>query len=39
VSPEKAKEAGIKEFLIKSLGKQQLAEVIRRVLNTTESEG
>jgi PAS domain S-box-containing protein len=38
-SPEKAKEAGVKEFLIKPLGKQQLAEVIRRVLNTTESEG
>jgi FixJ family two-component response regulator len=39
VSPEKTKEAGSKEFLIKPLGKQQLAEVIRRVLNTTESEG
>jgi PAS domain S-box-containing protein len=39
VSPEKAKEAGIREFLMKPLGKQQLAEVIRRILNTTESEG
>jgi PAS domain S-box-containing protein len=37
-SPEKAKEAGIKEFLIKPLGKQQLAEVVRRVLDT-KSEG
>jgi CheY-like chemotaxis protein len=38
VSPEKAKEAGIREYLMKPLGKQQLAEVIRRVLNTTEPE-
>ena len=37
-SPEKAKEAGIKEFLIKPLGKQQLAAVVRRVLDT-KSEG
>jgi FixJ family two-component response regulator len=33
VSPEKAKEAGIKEFLMKPLGRQELAEVIRRVLD------
>jgi CheY-like chemotaxis protein len=39
VTPEKAREAGIKEFLMKPLGKQRLAEVIRRVLGTTESEG
>jgi CheY-like chemotaxis protein len=39
VTPEKAKEAGIKEFLIKPLGKQQLAEVVRRVLDTAEFEG
>ena len=38
VSPEKAKEAGIKEFLMKPLGKQELAEVIRRVLDTAESK-
>lgn len=35
VSSEKVKEAGIKEFLMKPLGKQQLAEVVRRVLDTT----
>jgi CheY-like chemotaxis protein len=39
VSPEKAKAAGIKEFLMKPLGKQQLAEAIRRVLDTTEIQG
>ena len=39
VSPEKAKEAGIREFLMKPLGKQKLAKAIRRILNTTESEG
>ena len=39
VSPEKAKDAGIKDFLMKPLGKQQLAEAIRRVLNTARSEG
>ena len=33
VSPE-AKEAGIKEFFMKPLGKQELAEAIRRVLVT-----
>jgi PAS domain S-box-containing protein len=38
VSPQKAREAGIRDFLMKPLGKQQLAEAIRRVLNTTESE-
>lgn len=36
VTSEKAREAGIKEFLLKPLRKQQLAEVVRRVLNTTE---
>jgi PAS domain S-box-containing protein len=39
VSPEKAKAAGIKEFLMKPLGKQQLAEAIRRVLDTSEIQG
>jgi CheY-like chemotaxis protein len=39
VSPEKAKAAGIKEFLMKPLGKQQLAEAIRRVLDTTGFQG
>jgi len=33
VSPEKAKAAGIREFLMKPLGRHELAEVIRRVLN------
>ena len=36
VSPEKAKDAGIKDFLMKPLGKQQLAEAIRKVLNTQD---
>jgi FixJ family two-component response regulator len=39
MSPEKAKDAGIKEFLMKPLGNQELAEVIRKVLNTTRPEG
>ena len=34
VSPEMAKEAGIREFLMKPLVKQELAQVIRRVLDT-----
>ena len=38
VSSQKVREAGIRDFLMKPLGKQQLAEAIRRVLNTTESE-
>jgi PAS domain S-box-containing protein len=38
VSPEKAKEAGIKEFLMKPLGKQDLAEAIRKVLDSTGSQ-
>ena len=38
VSPEKAKAAGIKEFLMKPLGKNALAQVIRRLLDT-KSEG
>jgi len=33
VSSEKAKAAGIREFLMKPLGRHELAEVIRRVLN------
>jgi CheY-like chemotaxis protein len=33
VSPEMAKEAGIREFLMKPLAKQELAQVIRRVLD------
>jgi YesN/AraC family two-component response regulator len=33
VTPDSLEEAGIKEFLMKPLGKQQLAEVIRRVLD------
>jgi PAS domain S-box-containing protein len=36
VSPQKAREAGIRDFLMKPLGKQQLAEAIRRILDTTE---
>jgi nitrogen-specific signal transduction histidine kinase/CheY-like chemotaxis protein len=39
VSPEKARAEGIKEFLMKPLGRQELAEVIRRVLDATESKG
>ncbi len=37
VSPEKAQDAGIKEFLMKPLGKKKLAEVVRRTLDTTRS--
>ncbi len=33
VSPEKAKEAGIKQFLMKPLGRQELAEAVRLVLD------
>ena len=36
VSPEYAKEAGIKEFLMKPLRKRQLAEAVRKVLDTRE---
>jgi PAS domain S-box-containing protein len=39
VSPQKAKEAGIRAFLMKPLSNKELAEVIRKVLNPTESEG
>jgi CheY-like chemotaxis protein len=39
VSSEKTKEAGIKEFLMKPLGKQELAEAIRRALDSTASQG
>jgi FixJ family two-component response regulator len=38
VSPEKAKEAGIREFLMKPIRKQKLAEVIRSVLNTKSKD-
>jgi PAS domain S-box-containing protein len=38
VSPEKAKEAGIKEFIMKPLGNRELAQVIRGVLDT-KSQG
>jgi CheY-like chemotaxis protein len=38
VSPERAKEAGIKEFLMKPLEKRTLAEAIRRVLNKADSD-
>ena len=34
VSPEQAKESGIRAFLMKPLAKQELATAIRRVLNT-----
>jgi YesN/AraC family two-component response regulator len=33
MSREKAKDLGIKEFLTKPLNKQELAEVVRRVLD------
>jgi two-component system, chemotaxis family, CheB/CheR fusion protein len=33
ISSEKAKEAGVREFLMKPLTKQEMAEVIRRVLD------
>ena len=33
VSPDIAKEAGIKEYLMKPLAKQELAEAVRRVLD------
>jgi CheY-like chemotaxis protein len=38
VSPEMAREAGVREFLMKPLVKQELAQVVRRVLDT-KSEG
>jgi FixJ family two-component response regulator len=38
VSPQKASEAGIKEFLIKPIGKQQLATVVRSVLDTKSED-
>jgi signal transduction histidine kinase/ActR/RegA family two-component response regulator len=34
VSPEQAKKSGIRAFLMKPLGKQELAQVIRRLLDT-----
>lgn len=39
VTPQKARDAGIRDFLMKPLGKQQLAEAVQRVLNTARSEG
>jgi FixJ family two-component response regulator len=38
VSPERAKEAGIKEFLMKPIEKRTLAEAIRRILNKADSD-
>jgi len=38
VTPEIAKEEGIKEFLMKPLGRHELTEAIRRVFDTTESK-
>ena len=38
VSPEKAREVGIKEFLIKPIGKQELATVVRSVLDTKSED-
>lgn len=34
VLPEQAREPGIKEFIMKPLGKEELATVVRRVLDT-----
>ena len=39
VTPEIAKKAGIREFLMKPLRRQELAEAIRRAFDTTESKG
>lgn len=39
VSPEKAKAAGISEFLIKPVDKRELAETVRRVLDSREKSG
>ena len=38
VSPEIAKEAGIREYLMKPLAKQELAEAVRRVLDNEKQE-
>ena len=38
VSPEKAKEAGIKEFIMKPLARHELAQAIRRALDAREEE-
>jgi PAS domain S-box-containing protein len=38
VSPETAKKAGIREFLMKPLAKQELAQVIRRVLDAKSED-
>ena len=35
VSPETAKEVGIRQFLMKPLTKQELAEAVRRVINVS----
>jgi PAS domain S-box-containing protein len=37
-SPEKAKKAGIREFLMKPIEKQQLATAVRRVLDTKSED-
>ncbi len=38
ISPEKAKEAGVRQFLMKPLARQELAHAIRRALNRDEEE-
>ncbi len=38
VSPEKAKKAGVKEFLMKPLGRQELASAVRMVLDAGEEQ-
>jgi PAS domain S-box-containing protein len=37
VSPEKAKESGIREFVLKPVAKKEMAQVIRRVLEQREN--
>ena len=39
VSPEKAKEAGIREFVMKPVTKKEMAQAIRRVLEQGEDAG
>ena len=39
VSSETAKEAGIREFLMKPLAKQDLAQAVRRVLDNEDAGG
>ena len=38
VSPDTAKEAGIREYLMKPLAKQELATAVRRVLDADKKE-